>query len=167
MTQEPSDPAPSTSRRFPLWVTSWVKTALTMLVGAAVVVLLALPLRPDPSEGFEELGWFLLVLGGVVLVAVLVGATMTYVTLYDGQDPHPIATALVLVPSALVLGAVSAGVAALLAPGVAYWLVSGFSTRRTADGRPGPRGWPSRGRPQQAVLGVVVVLLFVVVVLGP
>lgn len=166
MTVQQIDPAQPATRRLPLWLRSWVRTALAMLVGAAAVVVLALPLRPDSSDGFADLGWFLFVLGGVALVAVLVGMTTLFVTLCHGKDPHPIATGLVFLPVAVTLGAVSAGVAALLAPGIAYWLVSGFSTRRAADGRPGPRGGPSGGRPQQVVLGVVVLLLVVWVAAG-
>lgn len=137
-----------------------------MLVGAAGVVVVALPLRPDGSDAFADLGWFLLVLGGVALTAVLVGTTTLFLTLSRGQDPHPGVTALVFLPVAVTLGAVSAGVAALLAPGIAYWLVSGFSTRRTADRGPGPRGGPSGGRPQKVVLGAVLLLAVVWVAAG-
>lgn len=96
------------------------------MVGAVIVVTVGmLPLLPD-DEGWDRLGWFiwLLVLGaGAALVA---GAVTLWNRLRAADAPYAGQTALAFLPVAVLMGAVTAGVGALVAPPVARWLVLGL-----------------------------------------
>lgn len=131
----------------PVWTaTRW--GAPGTLAGALLGVAVLLPFYPDSAEGFAELGWMLAAAALAAAPGLLAGALATWSGLRRAGAPYAGRTALVFVPTALLLGAVSAGVGALAAPAAARWLVDGL-TRRP--------GWgPQRGGlAQRLVLALV------------
>ena len=125
----------------PLWTaTRWGAAGLAG--GALLGVLLVLPLRPATDEGFARLGWLLLVLGAAALLALVGGALAVHRGLRRAGDPLALRTALLLVPVAVLLGAVTAGAGALAAPAVARWLAGGLG--RTTGWGPPPTGLAQR-----------------------
>ena len=103
-----------------------------MLLGAVAGALAMLPFRPVDPVGFEDLGWILMTMALAALLALAGGA----VGLHRGlrgvpQRGRTVAACLVL---AVLLGAFSAGSAALLAPPLARWLVEVVARRQTEPG---------------------------------
>ncbi len=146
----PGAPPVPTSRA--AWLRAWAWSTGATLLAAGAVTLCALPFWPPDDEGWDQLGWFIFTVAAVVVVAVPAGAITFGVRLRGSGDPHPVLTGAVVVPVALLLGAYTAGTGALLAPPVAFWLVSGFSRRRGTGVGAGPssRVW------QRATVAVLV-----------
>jgi hypothetical protein len=112
-------------RRSPYWVaTLWGGGFGALAFGLAV--LLALPMRPKNPSGFEDLGWFIITAIFAAGAALLGGSVGTWRGLSRGGYRSPILTALLVLPSAIVLGAPTAGVGALAAPALAVWLAQGL-----------------------------------------
>ena len=118
-------------------LTASIWGAAGMLTAAALAVLIALPFRPDSnSDGWAELGWFLMLLIGGAVAVLIVGTACVYVGLRRSGHPRAALTAAVFIPAAVLLGAVSAGVGALAAPAVASWVVTGFARNPTSPAYP-------------------------------
>jgi hypothetical protein len=147
----------------------WLWSALAMLGAVIATVLVALLFYPwDDTSGWAGLGWFIYTLGAAAVVGLITGTSVFWWQLVERQVPHPGQTALVFVPVALLLGAVSAGVGALLAPPVAWWLVRGLHRPATPEAAVAAYGVtppPTRGRLvatgawQRALISAVVVWL--------
>jgi hypothetical protein len=121
-----------------------------MLLGGGLVLLVSLPLRPHGSDagsaGWEELGWAVLTMVLAIAGALVAGALGVGVGLHRRRSVRPVATALVFAPVALILGALTMGVGALLAPAAAVWLVDGIARPR-ADRLVDDAAAPSAGTP--------------------
>jgi hypothetical protein len=124
-----------------------------MVLSTAAIVLVGLVGYPwDNSDGWADLVWFIYVAIAMAAVALPAGAVTFGVRLKRTGDPHPVVTGFLVVPVAVALGAVSAGVGALLAPPVAFWFVSGFSRRRAGPAGPGRH----HGLAQRVVVALLV-----------
>ena len=137
-TLEPAAPTRSPALTATLW------GGAGLLGGAATGVLVLLPFYPDHDEGFAQLGWFLMALALGAALALIAGAVLLHRGLHRAGADHPGRTALVFVPTALLLGAFSGGVAALAAPAAAHWVADGFGRRASGWGPPRVAGLPQR-----------------------
>ena len=124
-----------------------------LLGGAAAGALVVLPFRPSTDEGFAQLGWFLMLLAVGGLLALVAGAVLLHRGLRLTGAEHPGRTTAIFVPTALLLGGLTAGVGALAAPAVAHWVADGFGRRSAGWGPP-----RAGGLPQRLVVTVVVCL---------
>jgi hypothetical protein len=115
-----------------------------VLGGAATGVLVLLPFRPDTDERFAELGWLLMMLAVGGALALSAGALLLHRGLTRAGAEHPGGTTLVFLPTAVLLGSVTAGVGALAAPALAHWIADGFARRREGWGPPRTGGLPQR-----------------------
>jgi hypothetical protein len=128
-----------------------------LLGGAGAALLAALPLRPVDPQGWDELGWFIATAAACIAFGAIAATVGLWQGLRRAGAERAGVTALVYVPTAVLLAAVTAGVGALAAPAAALWLVSGLSGRRQAPGY-GPGGVvraPGAALPQRLVLTVV------------
>ena len=115
-----------------------------LLGGAAAGVLLVLPFYPEDDTGWAELGWALMALTLGALLALAAGTVLLHRGLRRIGAEHVGRTTAFFVPTALLLGGMTAGVGALAAPAVAHWLAGGFVRRREGWGPPRPGGLPQR-----------------------
>jgi hypothetical protein len=101
-----------------------------ILTGATSAILLALPFYPrGDTAGWEELGWFIAAAALAAVLALGAGALAIRHGLRRSGHAHAGRTALVFVPLALLLAAVTGGIGAFAAPALAPWVVAGFARR--------------------------------------
>lgn len=102
------------------------------VAAAAPTLLLAFLVKPE-DEGFAELGWAILAMAAVALMAAIGGAVGTHRALARTGSPRSVATGLAYIPSAALLAATGPGV--LAAPLLARWMVCGIEQWRAGDRR--------------------------------
>ena len=102
------------------------------VVAAVPTALLAFVVKPE-DEGFAVLGWAILAMAAVALMAAIGGAVGTYRALERMGAPQPIVTGLAYIPSAALLVATGPGV--LAAPLLARWMVCGIEQWLAGDRR--------------------------------
>ena len=148
-------PRPASARRRGPYLTALVWGDLGMLAGAATAVLVALPFYPHDDDGWEALGWAILVAGLGALLGLVVGAAALWRGLRRSGAAHPLGTTAAFVPLALVLAAFTAGTGALVAPPLAHWLVGSVARRRggRSGGSPAALGYGPAGHRPSAPLG--------------
>ncbi len=135
MTTAPQTPPTHPTGLDPRLVRAWGWTALAVLAGAATAVVVALPFYPrDDTSGWAELGWAIYTGLGAIVLGLLAGAVTLWLRLRTARAPDAGQVAVAFLPTAVLLGALTAGLGALLAPPLAWWLVRGLH-------RPAEPGW--------------------------
>ncbi len=134
----------SGSRRHPALTASlWGGSGV--LGGAAVGVLLAAPFYPQgDQDAWAELGWFLMAALAAVIAALVSGTMCVYTGLRRAGHERAGVIAAVFVPVALLLGSLTAGLGALAAPAVAWWLVKGLARPTGSGSAPSRTDGPPR-----------------------
>lgn len=110
------------------------------LAGAAPGTLLAYTLVPDDSTGWDDLGRIIIIMAAAVLGALGLGAYLLAKGLKEDGHQHGAKTAMTMIPTAVLLGAVTGGIGALAAPLLARWIVEGFTKRQETREGYGPAG---------------------------
>lgn len=96
------------------------------LLGGGLVLLVALPLRPGPDAGpWDDLVWTILAVAAGIVLGIIGGTIGTFWGLRRNGLPYAATTSLVYIPVATVCAGLTAGVGALVAPALAWWLVDG------------------------------------------
>jgi len=140
MTTTPEAPPTPTAGPDRRLLRAWGWTVLAILAAVGVVIVVSLPFYPrDDTDSWAELGWVIFVGLAAITLGLLAGTVTLWLRLRAERAPYAGQVALAFVPVALLMGALTAGLGALLAPPVAWWLVRGLH-------RPAQPGW---GVPEQ------------------